>query len=67
MVENLPRPPTLKSVSFPGGKKMVARVNTLDQGEEKDNYTEGIEVQILDFLSVKSLSALHVGCGFQKF
>lgn len=46
---------------------MVARVNTLDQGEEKDNYTEGIEVQILDFLSVKSLSALHVGCGFQKF
>lgn len=23
---------------------MVARVNTLDLGEEKDNYSEGIEV-----------------------
>lgn len=39
----------LKSVPFPG-KNRIARVHTLDQGEEKDNYiyTEGIEVHILD-------------------
>lgn len=62
-----PRASTLMSVPFPGKKTKHLLASTLDQGEEKDNYIKGTEVQILNFLSVKSLGALHEGCGFQKF
>lgn len=69
--ENPLRAPTLKSIPLLGKKKKTQNKphdsQSQEEEKEKDNHTEGTSIQILDFLSVKSLSVLHAGCGSQKF